>query len=165
MDRDADQNFNCQVFPRVTKCTFHKYGPSGGIQRCDQLSAALSKPFIFVVWSEALDSPVRPPLSSLVPNITDCSSCHRLSVSNIVSFRHDIQCVLPINIINEKIYVFLWFVLILLSFLSPLVLLQVLALHPLGADHPWPQPPLHPGHLQRGPLGHPQQKAQHMSKV
>merc|ERR1712130_543285 len=38
-----------EVFPRVTKCTFHKYGPSGGIQR------------------------------------------------------HDIQCVLPINIINEKL--------------------------------------------------------------
>jgi len=44
-----------RVFPRVTKCTFHKYGPSGGIQR------------------------------------------------------HDAQCVLPINILNEKIYVFLWF--------------------------------------------------------
>merc|ERR1719233_225696 len=44
-----------RVFPKVTKCTFHKYGPSGSIQR------------------------------------------------------HDIQCVLPINILNEKIYVFLWF--------------------------------------------------------
>ena len=106
MDRDADQNFNCQVFPRVTKCTFHKYGPSGGIQRCDQLSkiiiinyqltiinntyqlstidhtyqlsiinyqsylsiikyepsggiqrwsASFSKPFIFVVWTDALE--------------------------------------------------------------------------------------------------------------
>jgi len=44
-----------RVFPRVTKCTFHKYGPGGGIQR------------------------------------------------------HDAQCVLPINILNEKIYVFLWF--------------------------------------------------------
>jgi len=53
-----------EVFPRVTKCTFHKYGPSGGIQR------------------------------------------------------HDIQCVLPINIINEKIYVFLWFWLCILSVLT-----------------------------------------------
>ena len=53
----------------------------------------------------------------------------------------------------------------LLSLTLTPVLLQVLALHPLGADHPRPQPPLHPGHLQRGPLGHPQQKAQHMSKV
>jgi len=44
-----------KVFPRVTKCTFQKYGPSGTIQN------------------------------------------------------HDAQCVLPINIINEKIYVFMWF--------------------------------------------------------
>lgn len=44
-----------KVFPRMAKCTFQKYGPSGTIQK------------------------------------------------------HDAQCVLPINIINEKIYVFLWF--------------------------------------------------------
>uniref|UniRef100_A0A1B6EWA1 Innexin n=1 Tax=Cuerna arida TaxID=1464854 RepID=A0A1B6EWA1_9HEMI len=44
-----------RVFPKLTKCTFHKYGPSGSIQR------------------------------------------------------HDGLCVLPVNIVNEKIYVFLWF--------------------------------------------------------
>jgi hypothetical protein len=55
-----------QVFPRVTKCTFHKYGPSGTIQR------------------------------------------------------HDVQCVLPINIINEKIYVAFWFWLIFLTTLTVL---------------------------------------------
>lgn len=49
------------VFPRVTKCTFRKYGPSGTIQR------------------------------------------------------HDSICVLPINIVNEKIYVFLWFWLLILT--------------------------------------------------
>lgn len=43
------------VFPKIAKCTFHKYGPSGTIQN------------------------------------------------------HDGLCVLPLNIINEKIYVFLWF--------------------------------------------------------
>jgi len=43
------------VFPKVTKCTFHKYGPSGTITR------------------------------------------------------HDGLCILALNIINEKIYVFLWF--------------------------------------------------------
>merc|ERR1719319_1059117 len=59
-----------QVFPRVTKCTFHKYGPSGSIQR------------------------------------------------------HDVQCILPINIINEKIYVFLWFWLCILSVLTILDLLH-----------------------------------------
>jgi len=44
-----------KVFPRLTKCTFHRYGSSGDVQR------------------------------------------------------HDAMCILPINIVNEKIYVFLWF--------------------------------------------------------
>merc|ERR1712209_308279 len=43
------------VFPKVSKCTFHKYGVSGTIEK------------------------------------------------------HDALCVLPLNIINEKIYIFLWF--------------------------------------------------------
>lgn len=44
-----------KVFPRLTKCTFHRFGSSGDVQK------------------------------------------------------HDAMCILPINIINEKIYVFLWF--------------------------------------------------------
>lgn len=44
-----------RVFPKMTKCTFHKYGPSGSIQAFDGL------------------------------------------------------CVLSVNILNEKIYLFLWF--------------------------------------------------------
>ena len=63
-----------KVFPRVTKCTFHKYGPSGDIQR------------------------------------------------------HDAQCVLPINILNEKIYVFLWFWFIILTFLTIIDILHHFAL-------------------------------------
>ena len=58
-----------RVFPRVTKCTFRKFGPSGTIQRLDS------------------------------------------------------QCVLPINIINEKIYVFMWFWFALLSILTTISLL------------------------------------------
>ncbi|XP_063701212.1 innexin inx2 [Culicoides brevitarsis] len=53
-----------RVFPKVTKCTFHKYGPSGSVQKFDGL------------------------------------------------------CVLPLNIVNEKIYVFLWFWFISLSIVS-----------------------------------------------
>ncbi|KAI1289636.1 Innexin inx2 [Halotydeus destructor] len=53
-----------RVFPRLTKCTFHLYGPSGDIQR------------------------------------------------------HDAMCILPINIVNEKIYVFLWFWFYFLAFSS-----------------------------------------------
>ncbi|KAJ8878181.1 hypothetical protein PR048_022648 [Dryococelus australis] len=51
------------VFPRVTKCTFHKFGPSGTIQK------------------------------------------------------HDSLCVLPLNIVNEKTYIFLWFWYIILAVL------------------------------------------------
>ena len=43
------------IFPRMTKCTFHKFGTSGDIES------------------------------------------------------HDALCILPVNIVNEKIYVFLWF--------------------------------------------------------
>lgn len=52
------------VFPKVTKCTFHKYGPSGSIQKLDGL------------------------------------------------------CVLSVNILNEKIYVILWFWFMLLGVIS-----------------------------------------------
>jgi len=62
-----------RVFPRVTKCHFHKYGPSGTIER------------------------------------------------------HDAMCVLALNIINEKIYIFLWFWFIILAVLTALYLLYVLA--------------------------------------
>ncbi|KAJ9596326.1 hypothetical protein L9F63_012659 [Diploptera punctata] len=57
------------VFPRVTKCTFHKFGPSGSIQK------------------------------------------------------HDALCVLALNILNEKIYIFLWFWFIVLAVMSGLALL------------------------------------------
>lgn len=56
------------VFPRLTKCTFHRYGSSGDVQR------------------------------------------------------HDAMCILPINIINEKIYIFLWFWFIALSVFSAVIL-------------------------------------------
>ncbi|XP_057326133.1 innexin inx2-like [Microplitis mediator] len=58
-----------RVFPKVTKCTFHKYGASGTVQKFDGL------------------------------------------------------CVLPLNIVNEKIYVFLWFWFIILSIVSGLSLM------------------------------------------
>lgn len=53
-----------EIFPRITKCTFHKYGSSGSIQK------------------------------------------------------HDALCVLALNILNEKIYIFLWFWFIILAVLS-----------------------------------------------
>lgn len=58
------------IFPRVTKCLFHKYGAGGSIQK------------------------------------------------------HDALCILPLNIINEKTYIFIWFWYIIL-----LVLLVVLLIY------------------------------------
>lgn len=58
-----------RIFPRVTKCTFNKFGPSGTLQK------------------------------------------------------RDAMCVLPVNIINEKIYVFLWFWLITLVIVTGFSLL------------------------------------------
>jgi len=67
------------VFPKVTKCTFHKYGPSGTVEKKDGL------------------------------------------------------CVLPLNIINEKIYILIWFWLVFLAVVTGLVLLYRFALI-LGAQ-------------------------------
>ena len=58
-----------KVFPKVAKCQFNKYGPSGSIQT------------------------------------------------------HDALCVLPLNIINEKIYIFLYFWFVFLGAISAMWLL------------------------------------------
>jgi len=58
-----------RIFPKVTKCTFHKYGPSGTVEKKDGL------------------------------------------------------CVLALNIINEKIYIFLWFWMVFLAVVTGLVLI------------------------------------------
>lgn len=61
------------VFPRVTKCIFHKYGASGSIQK------------------------------------------------------HDSLCILPLNIVNEKTYIFIWFwYIILLALLVGLMVYRAL---------------------------------------
>merc|ERR1719352_382489 len=62
-----------RVFPRMTKCTYKKFGPSGTIENRDAL------------------------------------------------------CMLPINVVNEKIYVFLWFWLLLLTIITSLFLIFRLA--------------------------------------
>lgn len=68
MNHDQRTDPMVEVFPRVTKCTFHKFGASGTIQKFDAL------------------------------------------------------CVLALNVINEKIYIFLWFWFIVLAVLSSLAL-------------------------------------------
>jgi len=58
-----------KVFPKVTKCTFHKYGPSGTV------------------------------------------------------VKHDGLCVLPLNIINEKIFIFIWFWLVFVAVVTGIFLI------------------------------------------
>jgi hypothetical protein len=75
---ETDQEFRVdpmiKVFPRMTKCTFHRYGSSGDVQK------------------------------------------------------HDALCILPLNIINEKIYIFLWFWFILLAVVTGLILVYRVAI-------------------------------------
>ena len=61
------------VFPKVTKCTFHKYGPSGTVELKDGL------------------------------------------------------CVLPLNIINEKIFIGVWFWLVIVACITGVFLLYRIA--------------------------------------
>lgn len=62
------------VFPRMTKCLFHKFGPSGNIER------------------------------------------------------HDAFCLLPLNIVNEKIFILQWFWFIILACLFGILVLYRIAL-------------------------------------
>merc|ERR1712112_76327 len=70
---DSREDPMSRIFPKVTKCTFHKYGPSGTVQTLDGL------------------------------------------------------CILPLNIINEKIYVFLWFWFIFLAVVTGVFLIYRIA--------------------------------------
>ena len=38
-----------------------------------------------------------------------------------ISQKHDALCMLPINVVNEKIYVFLWFWLLLLAIIRTII--------------------------------------------
>lgn len=68
---DQENRFDpmIRVFPRVTKCTFRKFGSSGDIQK------------------------------------------------------HDALCILSLNIVNEKIYIFLWLWFVMLAIVSGLVVI------------------------------------------
>ncbi|XP_064457638.1 innexin inx2-like [Ornithodoros turicata] len=66
-------------------------------------------------WSVRFD-----PMIKVFPRLTKCTF-HMYGTSGDVQ-KHDAMCILPINIINEKIYVFLWFWFIILAVLSALVL-------------------------------------------
>lgn len=60
------------------------------------------------------------PMIRIFPRVTKCRFYKYGSSGNIEM--HDALCVLPLNVINEKIYIFLWFWFIILSVLTGLVL-------------------------------------------
>ncbi|KAK7871927.1 hypothetical protein R5R35_009730 [Gryllus longicercus] len=66
MESDQEDRWDpmIYIFPRMTKCTFHKFGVSGEVERLDSV------------------------------------------------------CILPLNVVNEKIYVFLWFWFLILTVLT-----------------------------------------------
>lgn len=84
-----------EVFPRITKCTFHKYGASGSIQKHDALWYLIL--YTFVIFF----------ISNMQANPDDMNAHFYVFCS-----------VLALNILNEKIYIFLWFWFILLAVLS-----------------------------------------------
>jgi hypothetical protein len=74
MEQDQRDDPMSRVFPKVTKCTFHKFGASGTVQTFDGL------------------------------------------------------CVLPLNIINEKIYVFLWFWFVFVALMTGIQIIYRIAI-------------------------------------
>lgn len=56
------------------------------------------------------------PLSYIFPRMTKCTF-YKYGVSGEVE-RHDAVCILPLNVVNEKIYVFLWFWFLILTILT-----------------------------------------------
>lgn len=80
MDQESRVDPMIAIFPRMTKCTFHRYGSSGDVQK------------------------------------------------------HDALCILPLNIVNEKIYIFLWFWFVFLAIITGFLLvyrLFIIFLDPL----------------------------------
>lgn len=77
-----------------------------------------SKVFQFSEW----DPSVRfDPMIKVFPRLTKCTF-HMYGSSGDVQ-KHDAMCILPINIINEKIYVFMWFWFVLLAILSGVMII------------------------------------------
>lgn len=79
------------IFPRMTKCTFFKYGVSGEVKE--------GKGGSFCWSGDVL-----------------------ITFNDLQVERHDAICILPLNVVNEKVYIFLWFWFILLAILSAITI-------------------------------------------
>ncbi|XP_076316134.1 innexin inx1-like [Tachypleus tridentatus] len=62
------------------------------------------------------------PMVFVFPRMTKCRF-HQFGSSGDVQ-KHDALCILPLNIVNEKIYIFLWFWFVILAILTILVLIN-----------------------------------------
>ena len=76
-------------------------------------------------WSEAEPEDRTDPMIDVFPRVTKCTF-HKYGYSGTIE-KHDAMCVLALNIINEKIYVALWFWFIILAVITALYLLYTLA--------------------------------------
>jgi len=61
------------------------------------------------------------PMIRIFPRMTKCFF-HQGGRSLTIE-KHDALCILPLNVVNEKIYIFLWFWFVMLTFLSSLTVL------------------------------------------
>ncbi|XP_071516475.1 innexin inx2-like [Panulirus ornatus] len=73
------------------------------------------------------------PKDEIFPKVAKCTF-HAVGASGTIA-RHDILCVLPLNILNEKIFVFLWFWFIVVAAVSAFGLLYRLATFSPGFRH------------------------------
>ncbi|XP_066978033.1 innexin inx2-like [Macrobrachium rosenbergii] len=65
------------------------------------------------------------PMEDIFPKVTKCSF-HRFGPSGSI-VRHDALCVLPLNILNQKIFAFLWFWFIIVAVITGIGLLYRMA--------------------------------------
>ena len=83
--------------------------------------AFLSYGLDVIRWSAYDQEDRHDPMIYLFPRMTKCTF-HMFGRSGEPE-RHDALCILPLNIVNEKIYIFLWFWYLLLGLLTAFVLL------------------------------------------
>lgn len=89
-----------KVFPKMTKCTFRKFGPSGDVQKYVCL---------YLQFEHCLTS---------------------------FYFRYDHLCMLPLNILNEKLFIVFWFWFYIVLFFSVFsVLYRIIVVGFPGSRH------------------------------
>lgn len=73
-----------------------------------------------IAWSSSDQEDRADPMIMIFPRMTKCTF-HMFGRSGDTE-RHDALCILPLNVVNEKIYIFLWFWFLVLGLLTFMVL-------------------------------------------